>query len=226
MSVRRLILIEGMIGAGKSTTAERLAARLREDGEEVRVFLEFAADHPIRTRHVDFLRGADPAPASSYDAGQWNVLADRCARGAHTIIVESMFLQNSVMPHFIVDAPIGVVKEVFADLAARVAPAAPLLVYLRPSDVAAAIWRVHAERGEPWSSRNYAFVSACPWARRRRLVGERAVIELYRAWETVVDELLTTVESVLIVDPQRDWEGVLRRLCDAVSTGEGEVKGR
>lgn len=122
------------------------------------------------------------------------------------------------MPYFVDDAPVGVVKEVFADIAARIAPAAPLLVYLRPSDVADAIRRVHAERGEPWSSRNYAFVSACPWAQRRRLVGERAVIELYRAWEPVVDELLTTVESMLIVDPQRDWEGVLRRLYDAVST--------
>jgi len=217
MPARRLILVEGMIGAGKSTTAERLAARLTEDGDEVRAFDEFADDHPIRTRHADLVRGAAPAPASAYDAGQWDALADRCARGADTVIVESTFLQNSVLPHFVDDAPVGVVKEVFADLAARIAPAAPLLVYLRPSDVADAIRRVHAERGEPWSSRNYAFVSACRWARRRGLVGEQAVIELYRAWEQIVDELLTTVESVLVVDPQRDWEGALRRLHDAVS---------
>jgi len=72
------------------------------------------------------------------------------------------------------------VKEVFADIAARIAPVAPLLVYLRPSDIADAIRRVHAERGEPWSSRNYAFVSGCPWACRRGLTGERAVVELAR----------------------------------------------
>src|SRR6185295_19868134 len=112
MPARRLILIEGMIGAGKSTTAERLAARLTEDGDAVRAFNEFADDHPIRTRHVDFLLAAGPAPASAYDAGQWNALADRCARGADTVIIESTFLQNSVMPHFVDDAPVGVVKEV------------------------------------------------------------------------------------------------------------------
>jgi len=221
MPVRRLILIEGMIGAGKSTTAARLASMLTEDGAEVRAFLEGDDEHPIRTRHVDFLRGVGQAPASAYDAGQWDALADRCVRGGHTVIVESTFLQNSVMPHFVNDASVGVVKEVFADLAARIGPAAPLLVYLRPSDVADAIRRVHAERGEPWSSRNYAFVSACPWARRRGLVGERAVVELYRAWEPIVDELLTTIESLLIIDPHRDWEGVLRRLCDVVSAGRG-----
>jgi hypothetical protein len=116
------------------------------------------------------------------------------------------------MPHFVDDAPIAVVKEVFADLAARIAPAAPLLVYLRPSDVAAAIRRVHADRGEPWSAQNYAFVSACPWARRRGLVREQAVIELYRAWEPVVNQLLPTVESLLVVDPQRNWDDALRRI--------------
>jgi predicted kinase len=216
--VRRLVLIEGMIGAGKSTTAERLAACLTDRGEDARAFNELADDHPIRTRAVDLLRGAAPASdAKVYHPGQWDALADRCTRSSETVIVESTFMQNSVMPHFLGDAPIAVVKEVFAGLAARIAPAAPLFVYLRPSDIAAAIRRVHADRGEPWSSRNYAFVSACRWARRRGLVGEQAVIELYRAWEQVVDELLSMVESLLVVDPQRDWAGALRRILDAVT---------
>src|SRR5262249_54219659 len=177
-----------------------VAAWLTDRGEDARAFQEFADDHPIRTRAVDLLRGAAPArDAKVYDPGQWDALAERCARGSEIVIVESTFLQNSVMPHFIDDAPVAVVKEVFAGLAAPIGPAAPLLVYLRPSDVEAAIRRVHAERGEPWSSRNYAFVSACPWARRRGLVRERAVVELYRAWERVVDELLSMVESLLVV---------------------------
>src|SRR4029077_4320742 len=48
---RRLILIEGMIGAAKSTTAQRLASRLTADGEDVRAFLESADNHPIRTEN-------------------------------------------------------------------------------------------------------------------------------------------------------------------------------
>ena len=217
--MRRLILIEGMIGAGKSTTAKRLAEWLTDHGRDARAFDEFADDHPVRTRAVDLLRGVAPAAdATVYDPGQWDTLAGRCARGWETVIVESTFLQNSVMPHFSDDAPIDVVKKVFADLAARIAPAMPLLVYLRPSDLGAAIRRVHAERGEPWSSRNYAFISACPWARRRGLAGERGLIELYRSWEQVVDDLLPTVDSLLVIDPQRNWDGALRRILDAVSS--------
>src|SRR5262249_31786490 len=152
-------------------------------GGGVHAFHEFATDHPIRTPGVDLVRTGARALERMYDPGQWTALAVRCAQGTTTVILESALLQNSVMPCFLGDAPIAVVKALFAEVAGRLAPAAPLLVYLRPSDVAAAIRRVHAERGEPWSARNYAIVAASRWARRRGLVGERAVVELYCAWE-------------------------------------------
>src|SRR5262249_1663674 len=218
LSPRRLVLIEGMIGAGKSTTAERLAAWLTDRGKDARAFQEGADDHPIRTRAVDLLRGVPPASDPKvYDPGQWDALADRCARGSETVIVESTFLQNSVMPHFVDDAPIAVVKEVFADLAARIAPAAPLLVYLRPSDVAAAIRRVHADRGEPWSSPTHAFVSAYPSARRRGRAGVRAVVELHRSWRAIGVDRLVVARSVFVVDRQCDWAAGLGRVFEAVS---------
>jgi len=205
-----------MIGSGKSTTAERLATRLIAGGVTAHAYTEFADDHPVRTRTVDRLRGTVAAPPGAYAAEQWDALAERFAGDVRTTIVESTFLQNTVMPHFLEGEPITVVEGVFADIAARLAPAAPLLVYLRPSDVASAIRRVHTERGEPWSSRNYAFVSACAWARRRGLTGERAVVELYREWERVVDGLLSTIESLVVVDPQRDWTAALTGIYEAL----------
>ena len=42
MSATRLILIEGMIGSGKTTTARRLEDWLCGRGEDVRAFCEFA----------------------------------------------------------------------------------------------------------------------------------------------------------------------------------------
>ncbi len=119
---RRLILIEGMIGAGKSTTAERLAARLTAAGEDICIFGEFADDHPIRTKGADRARMVDLPSADAYAASQWDGLATRCASGSPTVILESAFLQNSVMPYFIDDCSLAVVQEVFADIAARIAP--------------------------------------------------------------------------------------------------------
>jgi hypothetical protein len=52
-SWRELVLIEGMIGSGTSTIAERLAARLIEGGATARAFNESADDDSVRTRTVD-----------------------------------------------------------------------------------------------------------------------------------------------------------------------------
>jgi hypothetical protein len=67
----RLILVEGMIGSGKTTTAGQLADWLSRRGEDVRAFDEGAADHPIRTRRVDELLAATPARTRPVSGAGW-----------------------------------------------------------------------------------------------------------------------------------------------------------
>jgi hypothetical protein len=215
----RLILVEGMIGAGKTTTAGHLADWLSRRGEDVRAFDEGDADHPIRTRRVDELLAA-PAPGDpgAYSAGQWRLLAERCLRDEQTIILESVFLQNSVMPAFIDGAPAAAVTDICAEIQRQATPAEPFLVYLRPIDIAAAIARVHEARGEPWSARNLDFVENSPWARRRNLRGRDAVVQLYQAWDPVVSELFDRYPfpKLMVPDPHHDWPPSLRAICAAV----------
>ena len=219
MAAPRLILIEGMIGSGKTTTAGYLADWLARRGEDVRAFDEGAADHPIRTRRVDELLAA-PAPGDPgvYSARQWRRLAKQCLRDRQTVILESVFMQNSVMPAFIDGAPAATVTEICAEIQRQMAPAEPFLVYLRPADIAAAIARMHQTRGDPWSSRNVAYVQDCPWARRRNLRGRDAVVRLYQAWEPMVSRLYDRYPfpKLMVPDPQHDWPAALQAICAAV----------
>ncbi len=227
MGAARLILIEGMIGSDKTTTATRVGDWLARRGEHVRVFCECAADHPIRTRAEDRLRAAAgpqaPGPGSAGDGGaagstvayaaaQWRRLAEQCLRDRQTIIVESSFLQNSVMPAFIDGAPARTATEVFTRIVRQAAPARPLLVYLRPADIAAAIARIHRARGEPWSSRNVAFVENSPWARSAGVPGMRCLLRHASAQVlAVVSVIGPVVVAVAVVTAAERLAG--REMC-------------
>lgn len=218
MSAARLILIEGMIGAGKTTTAGWIEDWLSGRGEQARAFREFDEDQPIRTRAVDQLRGEPPQEPGAYDVSQWRRLAGRCQQGRQTFVLESVFLQNSVMPAFIDDAPAGAVAQIFDAILREVAPAEPFLVYLRPADIAAAVARVHRSRGPEAKERNVTFVENSPWARRRGLRGPGAVAALYQAWEAFVDELGARYPfpRLVVTDPQQDWPAALARIGAAL----------
>ena len=102
-----------------------------------------------------------------YGLDQWARLASRCVSGQQTVILEGVFLQNSVLPPFLNGAPVDEVKAVFASIESRIASADLLLIYLRPSNIDQAVARVHRARGEASASQNVAYVSNCPWARSR-----------------------------------------------------------
>jgi len=159
-----------------------------------------------------------PGDPDAYSAGQWRRLAERCLRDGQTVILESIFLQNSVMPAFIDGASAATVDQICTEIQRQAAPAEPFLVYLRPTDIAAAIARVHQARGEPWSSRNLTFVENSPWARRRNLRGRDAVVGLYQAWEPVAARLYDRYPfgKLMVPDPQQDWPAAVRRICAAV----------
>jgi hypothetical protein len=218
VSAARLILIEGMIGAGKTATAGWIEDWLSERGEDARAFREFDEDQPIRTRAVDQLRGRPPRESGVYAAGQWRQLAERCLQGRQTFVLESVFLQNSVMPAFIDDAPAEAVADIFGAIVRQVALAEPFLVYLRPADIAAAVARVHRARGPEAKERNVALVQDSPWARRRGLRGPAAVAALYQAWEALVDELCGRYPFpwLMVTDPQDDWPAALARIGAAI----------
>ncbi|MEP7025163.1 MAG: hypothetical protein ABJB47_15485, partial [Actinomycetota bacterium] len=97
----------------------------------------------------------------------------------------------------------------------------PVLIYLRPTDIAAALTRTYAERGEAWAAQNMAWVAACPWARSRGLSGPQAVVQLYQAWqawEKAVDDMFGgySFAKLMVTGPQQDRAAALNQICAVI----------
>jgi len=228
----RLIFVEGIPGSGKSTTAQSVASWLVSRGESARAYHEMADDNPIRTRGTDAMRARHPSVRPMPDVGadgfardprvyaleQW----DRLAQGAEplesTVILESRYIQNSVQPAYMAGAPIESVLERFEGISARVSPAAPLLVYLRPTKIEESIRLTLQSRGDPWRGWLARSFSSLPWSKSRGLSGESAIVAFYEDWEELVERLFERHRGpkLIVEDPQRDWEAALRSIQAAI----------
>jgi hypothetical protein len=235
MAEPRLIFVEGMTGAGKSTTALHVAEWLVARGERARSYHEMDDDNPIRTRGVDAMRANHPQAArlpgvgadgfatdpAVYAPEQWGTLARRCREGDESVVLESRYLQNSVQPRYLAGAPAEKVRDGFVKIRAQVARAEPLLVYLSPTDVRGHIRHTLETRPEDWVRWLLASFSGYGWATRRGLTGEEAVVGFYEDWEQLAAELfaLHSGPKLWVDDPQTDWEGTHARIQAVLGRG-------
>jgi hypothetical protein len=232
-----LIFVEGMVGAGKSTTARKIAEWLEVRGESARAYHEGDDDNPIRTKGTDLMRANHPQAKPLPDVGpdglaidprtygpqQWRDLAGRCQAGESTVVLESRYIQNSVQPRFMAGAPVEKVYEGFERIEALVSPAEPLLIYLRTSDIGRVIRTALAQRGDPWASWFKNSFSSLAWSRERGLSGEEAILAFYEVWEPIAARLceMHTGPRFLIEDAHDDWPAALERIFTAVRPASG-----
>ena len=146
----KLILIEGIPGSGKSTTAWKLSAEIRDSGKDCRCFLEWDDDHPIfigyerdiseivlsfREREGDILK-------------QWEEFA-RGAQSKETIsIIESRFWQTTMMLMYLSGYSEDGVIESNQRVVTAITELKPALIYLANDDIEKTLAKAEALGGE------------------------------------------------------------------------------
>lgn len=165
----RLVLIDGITGSGKTTAAQYICDRFNDDEVTAVWYHEEQSDHPLtdadddieaiqtmekthRYLH-DFLRRLRGFVASIRNQ-------DRVS------IIESYYFQNTIRIAFQNRLPEPVIRDVFQQVNAVIAPVAPFVVYLRAPDVPQAIRQIWRERGEQWKRWFVTTDAATPWVRQ------------------------------------------------------------
>ena len=268
MAQSKLILLEGVPGAGKSTMGLRLQDFLEKQGITTRFWREGDFDHPadfegiaclsasgyqnFLSRYPDLagfcaenlvIRGADHLlsyrklqhnhpqlmpqalvdelshfdvydglPMSEYcrlSLERWQDFQQATKDSDTVTLLECCLLQNPLTVllarH---DAGLETVRRQVLAIAEMIRDLNPLVVYMSPQNVGAALEHVHAERPKEWADFVIGYLTRQAYGQNHHLVGFEGVIYFYEMRQKLEIEILRglPLESVLVEHAVRNWE--------------------
>lgn len=224
----RLILIEGPVGAGKSTLAEWVGEHLRARGREVEQPHGFDPDHAITTRCERRARAhgrgedlgelvVDETDELVFTAPQWEQLAR--APSDTIFVFEGKYFQQCLEYPRHLGADADVVLSEQRRIVSAIAPLRPVLIYLGTSDLLGQIARVAKVRPPEWLGWLGGFFARHPWSMAN---GTDTVEAFYSAWEPLERELVRAhpEPKLELLDSHLDWERARERIATFLdSTG-------
>jgi len=209
----RLVIIEGIMGSGKSTTARWIAARLQAAGLRALAITERVDPHPVRgTDGLEhwFQPWLDVTAQGLADRSlrKWrSFVAD--AQAAETIhTLDGQLFHGDLTNLFLMEATPAVIAKYCKSVSEIVRPLAPLLIYFYQADVERAIRAIATERGEEWVKYQVDWKLQAPYSRRLGLSGLDGLVALYKDYRALTDELYLRLDfpKLAIDNSQQAWE--------------------
>ena len=160
----KLILVEGSIGSGKTTTAENLAKKIKASGDKAVWYHENAPDNPLNTylsqllqdnygRHFDLqsvimkLLHNDPSVDT---IPLWRALSERCKHRDEITILESRFWQHETMIWFLAEFDLARIIKRQQKIAEILSECKPFLVFLSHDNISSVIENTFRTRPLEW----------------------------------------------------------------------------
>jgi hypothetical protein len=223
----KLILIDGLPGAGKSTACQWLERQLRRNRLPARWIFEFELGHPLlwwdfwdgaRYQMPDFERFS-PAEMIEACLEKWQNFT-ATARGAAEIqVVEGALFCLPVWFHLQGDATPAQLLDYGRRVHDIIKEAKPILIYLRQDDVAGHLRRVCQIRGQAYEAELTANMERTRYLRHRGLKGLAGTTQLWQETARISDSLFAgySIRKLAIETSGGDWAGYQQIMLDWLS---------
>jgi thymidylate kinase len=225
-----LVLIEGLPGSGKSTTAHILASEITNSGHNCQCFLEWDVNHPIPIGD-DFALGKVIASSREREPGvlqQWQHIAQAVRSQEIVTVLESRFWQTSVMLMYIAGMPKDEVLASNQRVISAIQALKPVLIYFAIDDAKMFTMRTiqlkeeeWQRSGNPggWAQHLYDAFDEQPWLAQRGLSGLEGMLAFWEEWAQVSEELYARLPfpKITIRNPHEDWPAAMKQMRDFLS---------
>lgn len=180
-----LVVIEGIMGSGKSTTMRFVAKAIEETGRPAFGVHERADPHPVRAtdelQHwFEPWRDSTAEQLANRAISKWRSFTEEVQPGSSVPVLDGQLFHGDLTNLFLMEASFDELTAYCENLAQLIRPLRPLVVYLRQENVELAVRTISAERGEAWVRYQVDWKLKGPYAVRRNLVGLEGLITLYQ----------------------------------------------
>ena len=171
----KLILIEGLPGAGKTISSEHLGTYLRQQGMACRWYLEEDDSHPIACRKLKLKTLVEKLPSI------WAAFAEQASQEKIVTIIESRLWQNTVLFMFMDEYPVDEIVEVHQSVWKELNSLTPTLIYLYQDDIKKAMNQLYTLRSKNMIEKDLETTSQYKWFQTRRLKGIDGWVQFFRS---------------------------------------------
>ena len=217
----KLVIVEGIMGSGKSLTTLNIAHRLEASGIAAIGITEGVAPHPIRFDWDVPWHEMPPAELAKSCIAKWRSYVDSSLATERVSVVDGQLFHGNLTSLLLLEADRDLMAALCRDIVAVIKPLRPLLIYFHQDDVDSAIRRIATQRGQQWVDYQVDWKLGSPYAKRRGLTGLDGLIALYREYRALTDQLFAELDiaKICIENSRQDWAAyddiIDRALMDA-----------
>ena len=216
----KLIIVDGNMGSGKSTTAEWLATVMEECRIPHRLVSESERPHPVQVTRFLGRRAENASPDDhiAESVQKWTTFVDSAQRHDGITILDGQLFHFNIDLMLFLDAD----REQIVSHTHRIAEIAqrlnPTLIYLRAVDARTEIDDVFAARGLRFERQQIRRKTRYPYCVNRDLTGRKALVQLYSDYRRIADEVFTNLrwKKLLIDKTGSNWTDRNPRVVEAI----------
>ena len=207
----KLILVDGITGSGKSTTAHYIARQMEKNGIKVKWLYEQENKHPlleIPIKKDESNEDHTKRVLVEYPK-KWIDFVNKIKDDEYIYIVESYLFQDVIMfPHFMNDLESQKIKDFSHSILKIASCLNPVLIHYYQKNVDKAIRQNWKRRGHDWTKGFINFFEMTPYCKNRSIKGKKGVVKLWDDFTSLTLELFKefNFRKIQIENSEHKWE--------------------
>jgi hypothetical protein len=208
------MLVDGLPGSGKSTTAQFIALQLERNHIPARWFYELDNSHPIHAFHIWSREGPEKFIETTTD--NWRSFVAKGVHSEEIKILESTLFQSTVRLLLQSDISRQRMREYAMHVAEIIKALHPVLIYFSSPHVATALKDICEKRQKMWEQYVIQVIDGSAYAKHRALQDFEGVVAFFQEYQELTTSLFSRFEmqKLALDSSQGDWEARHRKICD------------